>query len=202
MKLLLGTTNPAKIKDYKKYLVHSKLELVTLKDISPSTDEPLEIGKTFEENALQKARYYAERTEYPALADDGGFEVDALNGRPGVESNRWVGPYGTDEDRINRVLELLKGISREKRTARLRFAAIVYFPEEREQIKVEGKIEGLVTEEPSPKRIKGFPYRPIFYLPEFGKTIIDLTEKEFDQLNYRKRACRELLLKLEPRLNM
>ena len=202
MKLLLGTTNPAKIADYKKYLVHSKLELITLKDVGPSTDEPLEIGKTFEENALQKARFYAERTEYPTLADDGGFEVDALDGRPGIESNRWVGPYGTDEDRINKVLDLLKEAPREKRTARLRFVTIVYFPLEREQIKVEGKIEGFVTKKPSPKRIKGFPYRPIFYIPQFGKTMIDLTEKERDKLNYRKQACKELLLKLEPWINI
>lgn len=200
MKLLLGTTNPAKSADYKKYLVHSKLELVTLQDIG-FMDEPLEIGKTFEENAMQKARFYAERTEYPALADDGGFEVDELGGMPGVESNRWVGPYGTDEDRIHKVLKLLKGVPVEKRTARLRFVTVVYFPVERECIKVEGKIDGFVTEKPNPKRIKGFPYRPIFFIPELGKTMIELSEEELNQLDYRNTACKELLLKLEPYLN-
>lgn len=197
MKLLLGTTNPAKIADYKKYLVHSNLEIVTLQDIG-FFEEPLEIGNTFEDNAMQKARFYAEKTEYPTLADDGGFEVDALDGRPGVESNRWVGPYGTDEDRINKVLGLLKGVPQEKRTARLRFVTIVYFPAERETIKVDGKIEGFVAEEASPKRIKGFPYRPILLLPQFGKTMIDLTDEEHEKLNYRSQACKELLLKLEP----
>src|SRR3989344_4914232 len=146
MKLLLGTTNPAKIADYKKYLVHSKLELITLKDVGPSTDEPLEIGKTFEENALQKAKFYAEKTEYPTLADDGGFEVEALDGRPGVESNRWLGPNATDEDKINKILELMRGETNRK--ARLRFVTVVYFPEERDYAKVEGKIEGLIPEKP------------------------------------------------------
>lgn len=200
MKLLLGTTNPAKIADYKKNLIHSKLELLPLKDIG-LMDEPLEIGQSFEENALQKARFYAEKTEYPTLADDGGFEVDALDGQPGVESKRWVGPYGTDEDRINKVLELLEGVPKERRTARLRFVAMVYFPAERESIKVEGKIEGFVTEKPSTKRIKGFPYRPIFFIPEIGKTMIELSEGELSKLDYRNKAGQELLLKLEPWLN-
>lgn len=200
MRLLLGTTNPAKLADYKNFLVHSKLELLTLEDLG-FLEEPLEIGETFEENALQKARFYAERTEYPTLADDGGFEVDALDGRPGVESNRWVGPTGTDEDRINKVLELLAGVPPEKRTARLRFVTVAYFPAERDYIKVEGRIEGIVPEKPAAKRIKGFPYRPILFLPQLGKTFIELTEEEREELDYRKHACAELLLKLEPYLN-
>ena len=200
MKLLIGSTNPAKVEDYKKYLVHSNLEILTLKDIG-FFEEPLEIGKTFEENAMQKARFYAEKTEIPTLADDGGFEVDALDGRPGVDSNRWVGPNGTDEDRINKVLELLKGVPKEKRTARLRFVILVYFPTDRDHLKVEGKIEGIITEKPNDKRVKGFPYRPILFLPEFGKTFIELTESEKDQIDYRKQACKELILKLEPWFN-
>jgi XTP/dITP diphosphohydrolase len=200
MKLLIGSHNPAKIADYKKYLVHSNLELVTLKDLG-FFEEPLEIGKTYEENALQKAKFYAERTEYPTLADDGGFEIDFLDGRPGVDSNRWVGPNGTDEDRLNKVLELLKDVPDEKRTARLRFVTVVYFPSERESIKVENKIEGIVTREPSPKRIKGFPYRPIFFLPQLRKTLIELSEEEHERFNYRKAACKELLLKLESYIN-
>ena len=158
MKLLLGTANQAKISDYKRFLVHTNLELVTLMDLG-FAGEPLEIGQTFEENALQKARFYAERTEYPTLADDGGFEVDFLDGRPGVESNRWLGPTATDEDKISKILDLLRGVPPAQRTARLRFVTIVYFPLDRETIKVEGQIEGLIPETPSPKRRPGFPYR-------------------------------------------
>ena len=198
MKLLLGTTNPAKIEDYKRFLVHSNLKLVMLKDTG-ITDEPLEMGETFEENALQKARFYAEKTELPTLADDGGFEVDALDGRPGVESNRWLGPSATDEDKIQKILELMKAES--GRTARLRFVTVVYFPAERDYLKVEGKIEGLIPEVPSSNRIKGFPYRPILFLPQYGKTLVDLDESQLEGINYRRQACKELLLKLEPYLN-
>ena len=200
MKLLLGTTNPAKISDYKNFLIHSNLKLETLEEIG-FVDEPLEIGKTFEENDVQKARFYAERTEYPTLADDGGFEIDFLDGRPGVESNRWLGPTATDEDKINKILELLRGVAPEQRTARLRFVTVVFFPGENETLKVEGRIEGVVPETPSPNRRIGFPYRPILFLPQFGKYFIDINEDEFQKINYRQKACKELLLKLEPYLN-
>lgn len=199
MKLLLGTTNPAKIADYKRFLQHANLKLVTLKDLGQVFEEPMEIGKTFEENALQKARYYAQATEYPTLADDGGFEVDALDGRPGVESNRWLGPTATDEEKIQKILELMQGET--NRTARLRFVNVIYLPTERDYIKAEGKIEGVVPEKASENRIKGFPYRPILFLPQFNKYFIDLDETEHEQLNYRNQACKELLLKLEPYLN-
>src|SRR3989338_5286340 len=106
MKLLLGTRNPEKIRDYKKYLVHANLKLVTLPELG-IWEEPLEIGETYKDNALQKARFYAEKTECPTLGEDGGFEVEALDNRPGIESRRWVGPGGTDEDRINKVLDIL-----------------------------------------------------------------------------------------------
>src|SRR3989344_8627848 len=109
MKLLLGTTNSVKIADYKKYLQHANLEAVSLRDLGLLMDEPLEIGETYRDNALLKAKFYAERTEYPTLADDGGFEVDALDGRPGIESKRLLRPHGTDQDRVNKLMEMMKG---------------------------------------------------------------------------------------------
>jgi len=200
MKLLIGSHNPAKVADYKKYLVHSNLEIVTLKDIG-FLEEPLEIGQTFEENAMQKARYYAEKTELPTLGEDGGIEVEALGGEPGVNSSRWVGPLGTDEDRIKKLLTMMEGVPKEKRTAKLGFVAVVYFPAEREYLKVEGGLKGVITEKPSPNRIKGFPYRSIFLLPDLGKIHVDLTEEEREMINHRKKACKELLLTLEPWIN-
>lgn len=196
MKLLLGTHNPGKIADFQRFLVHAKLELLILKDIG-FLEEPLEIGETFEENALQKAKFYAERTEFPTLADDGGFEVDALDGQPGVKSRRWVGPHGTDEDRIQKVFKRLKGIPEKERTARLRNIVVVYFPQERDYITVEAKMEGIIPDHPSEKRIPGFPYRSVLFIPKFNKYYVDLDPEEF----HRKQACQELLLKLEPYLN-
>lgn len=196
MKLLLGTANPAKIADYQKYLVHSKLEIVTLKDLQ-FFDEALEIGKTFEENALQKARFYAEKTELATLADDGGFEVDFLDGRPGIDSNRWLGPNATDEDKVNKILELLTGVPEEQRTARLRNVTVIYFPMERDYLMSEGKMEGVVPDKPSFARLPGFPYRSVLFLPRFNKYYAELEKDE----SHRKAICKELLLKLEPYLN-
>ena len=200
MKLLLGTTNPGKIADLKKYLVHANLELLTLKDIG-FWDEPLEIGKTYEENAIQKAKFYAEQTEYPTLSDDGGFEVDALDGRPGVESRRWVGPNGTDQDRLDKLFKLMEGVSPERRAARLRTVTAVYFPQERELIMVEEKIEGIVPLEPSEVMIPAFPYRSALFISLYNKCYSEFSSEEHEAVNHRAQACRELLLKLEPWLS-
>lgn len=200
MKLLLGTTNQAKIEDYKKYLQHAKLKLVTLKDLG-IMDEPLEIGETYLENALQKAKFYGEKTEYPTLADDGGFELDALDGKPGIESRRWVGPHGTDEDRIQKVIEHMRGVPDNSRTARIRIVNVVYFPAERDYISVDKSTEGFVPEEASSMRIPNFPYRSVLFIPHFKKCFSELNEEEVEQVDHRKLACKELLMKLEPYLN-
>lgn len=200
MNLLIGSHNPAKIAEYQRYLLHARLKLCTLKGLG-IWDEPLEIGKTFLENALQKARYYAEKTEYPALADDGGLEIDALEGAPGVESRRWVGPKGTDEDRVAKVFSKLAGTPPEKRTARLKLVVVVYFPSDREYIFAEKAIEGVIPEKPYPNYRKGFPYRSVLYVPEYKKYYEELTLDEHEAVNHRHKACRELLLKLEPFLN-
>jgi len=199
VKLLLGTTNPGKIADYKKFLVHSNLEIVTLKDLGMLIDEPLEIGDTFEENALQKARFYAEKTEYPTLGDDGGLEIEALGGRPGVESRRWVGPHGTDEDRINKVIELMY---REKnRQARFRIVICVYFPVEKESVIVERSTPVMIAEKPSSKMVPSLPYRSVMFLPKYDKYYAELSEKELAEIDHRSNGSRELLLKIEPYLN-
>ena len=201
MRLLLGTTNPAKLSDYKKYLVHANLELITLQDLG-ILDEPLEIGETYKDNALQKARFYAERTEHPTLADDGGLEVDALDGRPGVESNRWLGPNATNEQKVKKLLELLEGVAAPKRTARLKNIFLVYFPAERELVWVEGVREGVIPEkkEVLKRLMPGYPYRSILFIPEYQKFYDELTEDEREKADHRRKACGELLLKLEPYL--
>ena len=195
MKLLLGTRNPEKIRDYQKYLIHRDLKLVTLPELG-FWEEPLEIGETYKDNALQKARFYAEKTEYATLGEDGGFEVEALDNRPGIESRRWVGPNGTDEDRIKKVLELL---GKEKnRKARLTFTAVVYFPSERDYVEVSSSVEGVVPEKASSIVRKNFPYRSLLFFPQYHKYYVDLSEKEEQEIDHRKKACKELLLKLEP----
>lgn len=198
MKLLLGTSNPSKVRDYKKYLVHANLELVTTCDLG-ILDEPLEIGKTYQETALQKAQFYAKQSEYPTLAEDGGFEADGLDGRPGLESRRWVGPLGTDEERLQKVFRLLG--TNPNRTARLKFVVVVYFPDVRDHVEVESAIEGIIPESPSPSRMAQFPYRSALFLPQYKKYYVDLNPAELEEVDHRKKASRELLLKLEPYLS-
>lgn len=200
MKLFLGTQNLAKIEEYQKYLIHSKLKLITLKELG-FHEEPLEIGKTFAECAMQKARFYSENTGLATLSEDGGFEIDALGGEPGVYSRRWVGEQGTDDDRIQKVFSKLEGIPAAERTARLKLVLTVYFPDVKDHISVERAIDGIIPEKPSETRIHDFPYRSVLFLPKYNKYYCDLSEKEHDQVNHRKDACRELLLKLEPFLN-
>ena len=95
LKLLIATTNPGKLAEIKRFLFDVPVELVSLNDVG-ITDHVEETGATFEENAVLKAKFYAEKSGLPTLADDGGFEIDALHGEPGVKSHRWV--YGDREN--------------------------------------------------------------------------------------------------------
>jgi len=200
MKLLLGTTNSAKVADYTKFLQHAELEIVTLGQLG-IIDEPLEIGQTFKENALQKAKFYAGTTELPTLSDDGGFEVDFLDGRPGIDSNRWLGPNATDEDKINKILELLQGVPEKQRSARLKAVTVVYFLDVNDYVSSENSTEGAIPSKASSRVIKNFPYRSLLFLPEYNKYYSELNQNELAKTDHRKQICKELLLKIEPFLN-
>lgn len=197
MKLLLGTKNLAKIQSFKNYLQHAEIDIVTLQDLG-IIDEPLEIGKTFEENALQKAQFYSEISGLPTLSDDGGFEIDALNGQPGVYSKRWAGPNATDEDRINKVIDSLKGFPKSERVGKLTSAIVVYFPDVRDYVSVINSKQGIIPENPSDKQIPDFPYRSVLYLPEFEKFYSELSDDELSEVDHRRHSCKVLLLKMEP----
>lgn len=193
-KLLIATTNPGKLTEIKRFLGDLPIELVDLKDVG-ITDVVEETGKTFEENAILKAKYYCQKSGLPTLADDGGFEIDALGGEPGVKSHRWI--HGdredTDEELISHTLEKLKGLSPERRGAQLRLALAVVFPDGRVSI-VEEKTRGVVSEKPSKHRTPGFPYRSLLFLSEIGKYYDHdlLTSEETDRFNHRKRALDKL----------
>ena len=133
------------------------------------------------------------------MSEDGGFEVEALDGRPGLESNRWLGPHATDQEKIDKILQYLK--DEKNRKAAFKLVACVYLPHEREALYVESAIEGVIPEKAHAQVVKGFPYRSIFWLPQYNKYYLELTEEEHEEVNHRKKACKELLLKLEPYLN-
>jgi XTP/dITP diphosphohydrolase len=193
-KLLIATTNPGKFAEIKKYLSDLPLMLVGLTDIH-MTQKPEESGKTFQENAVIKAKFYLAKSGLPTVADDGGFEIDALGGAPGVKTHRWIHPEydNEDEELIEYTMTKMLGVTPLKRGAQLR-VVIAFAAPGREIVTAEDKIRGIVSEKPSLYRTPGFPYRSLLFIPELGKFYIDneLTDAENEAYNHRKRALEKL----------
>lgn len=187
-KLLIGTTNSAKFEEFKKLLAQFPFEFVSAKDLN--IKEPEETGKTFEENALLKAKYYYEKSGIPTLADDGGFEIDALNGEPGVKSRRWIGREMSDEELISEVEKRMRDVPSDSRRCRLNLVLAVATPFG--IITSDSSVEGVVAEKTADKRIKGYPYRSLMYFPSYGKYYCDLTEEEHEILNHRRHAIEKI----------
>jgi XTP/dITP diphosphohydrolase len=186
-RLLIATRNPAKLAEWKHFLSELPCEIVGLADVGIDK-EVEETGATFQENARLKAVEYARLSGLIALADDGGFEIGFLNGAPGVRSRRLFGEdAATDEELINFVLEKLVGVPQEKRGAQLRVVAVVALPDGTILYEGEAKLRGYIVEKPSKTRLRGFPYRSIFRVPEFDKMLVNLTEEEHEQVNHRRK---------------
>jgi XTP/dITP diphosphohydrolase len=159
-KLLIATNNPGKVKEYKELLKDLPLKLVSLKDLGIK-DKVNESGKTFEENAIKKAKFYSRLSGFLTLADDGGLEIDYLNGEPGVNSRRWPGYEATDKELIDFCLKKLEGVPWQKRKAQLRVIIALAIPG-KEVLTFEGKLRGIILTKPRGKLIPGYPFRPIF----------------------------------------
>ncbi len=187
-KLLIGTTNPAKFEEFKKLLHEFPFEFVSAADLN--IKEPEETGSTFEENALLKAKYYYQKSGVPTLADDGGFEIDALDGEPGVKSRRWLGREMTDEELIGEVEKRMKDVPVENRSCRLNLVIAVATPFG--VITSHSEVQGIVAEKTAEKRIKGYPYRSLMYFPNYGKYYCDLTDEEHEILNHRRHAVEKI----------
>lgn len=184
-KLLIATRNPAKLAEWKRFLCGLPLELVGLNEVGIE-ERVEETGETFLENARIKAVEYARLSGLLTLGDDGGFEIDFLGGAPGVRSRRLFGDEdATDEELIEFVLGKLSGVPHEKRGAQLRVVAVVALPDGTVICEEEAKIRGYIAEKPCKTRVRGFPYRSLFYLPEFDKMLADLTDAEHEQVNHR-----------------
>ena len=190
-RLVIGSTNPAKVKEWSTLLKGIKvLGISKLGDFA----EPEEHGKTFEENAVIKARHYAKLTGEYVFSEDGGYEVDALGGLPGVRSRRILpgGKDGTDEELINYVLKKLRGIPLKKRGVKLSFAAALSDPNGNIIYKDSGSFAGIVAGDPGPVKIEGYPFRTIHFIPELGKTYAEFTEKEHEKFNHKKPVAQRL----------
>lgn len=187
MKLVLATNNRGKIAEIKNILSGLGVDILTLADF-PNIVMPPETGAGFRENALAKARHVSDQTGQFALADDSGLEVDALGGRPGVYSARYAGQGATDKDNYARLLEEMKGVPFEKRTARFRCAIALAGPSGEESV-FEGALDGLITDEPRGDR--GFGYDPVFYIPALARTAAELAPQEKNEISHRGAALRK-----------
>ena len=186
-KLLLGTNNQAKVREYRSLLAGLDYELVTLSEenIAISVEET---GESLEENARLKATVTARESRLLTLADDSGLEVDALGGEPGRLSARYAGENATDKERIDYLLQRLDSVPRESRTARFRCVIALATPEGKIEL-CPGECPGLIIFEPRGEH--GFGYDPIFYLPELGKTMAELSLEQKNKISHRGRAARK-----------
>jgi XTP/dITP diphosphohydrolase len=180
-RLVIATANPGKIRELRALLSDLPLELLSAEGM-PEVEET---GATFAENAELKARAAAGWSGEWALSDDSGLEVDALGGQPGVHSNRFAGENTTEADRNRILLELLKDVPRERRTARYRAAVVVAAPDGRMWVH-EGACEGLILDEP--RGTGGFGYDPHFHLPEYGRTMAEIEPALKNRISHRARA--------------
>ena len=191
-KILIATHNPGKIIEYKEILSGYPLELLLLNDLGIKED-PVEDGKTFEENAVKKVNYYSQFTDLPVLAEDSGLEIDYLNGEPGVHSRRWPGHKATDEELVGMALSKLRGVSFKKRGAQFRVVMAYKGGLKENIITGEGILRGIILEKPAAKIIPGYPFRSLFYVPEISKTLGEATMREEARIAHRMMAIKNLL---------
>jgi XTP/dITP diphosphohydrolase len=193
--IVLATRNLDKGRELRELLGGLGLRIRTLADF-PIAPEVEEDGTTCEANAIKKAREIARATGVPAVADDTGLEVDALEGRPGVYAARYAGEHATYEENCRKLLLELGGVPRPKRTARFLTVAAIAFPSGEIHV-TQGSLEGLITEQPVGDR--GFGYDPVFLVPEFDKTLAQMTAEEKNRMSHRAKAFAQMRVWLEAR---
>ncbi len=195
---MLATHNSAKLRELRSLFCAGEWELVSLEQQGIELEVPEE-GQTLEENAAAKAIAYAKVSGLISLADDSGLEVEALGGGPGPLSARYAGEGASDMDKISRLLSELAGIPWEKRKARFRCVIAVASPSGRLEL-CQGECQGVITFEPRGKG--GFGYDPVFFLPELGRTMAELSLEEKNQVSHRGKAARKALEVLRRILNL
>ncbi len=187
--LLIATTNRGKLSEYRSLFKELPFVIVSPADLGV-TDDVEEGDISMAENARLKAVHHACRSKMITVADDSGLEVDVLGGEPGIRSARYAGENATDSDRIYYLLEKLKDITEEKRTAHFRCVVAVATPEGNVET-YEGECSGVIAFQA--KGNNGFGYDPIFYIPELGKTMAELTPEIKNRISHRARAAQKAI---------
>jgi len=190
-KLVLATRNQGKITEFRRILEElapGQIELIGV-DKFPDLVDVEETGTSFEENSLLKARYTSQATGLPAIADDSGLCIDALNGDPGIFSARWAGVHGNDQANLEKVLDQLKDVPNQKRTAHFKCVASLVLPDGREQV-AEGRFEGHILHAPVGEN--GFGYDPIFQPLGLSISSAQMSAQEKDVVSHRGKSLRAI----------
>ena len=196
MKLIFATGNAGKMREIRMILEDTGMEILSMKEAGIEADI-VEDGKSFEENALIKARAVAAHTDGIVLADDSGLEIDYLNGEPGIYSARYLGEDTSYHIKNANLIERLSRVPDEKRTARFVCAIAAVLPDGK-NFTTRGVIEGRIGYEERGEN--GFGYDPIFYLPEYQMTSAELAPELKNELSHRGKALRAMREELKKRI--
>jgi len=188
MTIVLATTNKKKVEEMKRMFDGFGISFITL-DSFPDFPEVLEDGKTFRANALKKARAVSKFTGYPAVADDSGLEVGAIDGAPGVFSARYAGDKAKDSDNVKKLLREMRPLSRRTDRAARFVCCIAFATPEGEYKTFTGYVRGIIGKKR--KGFNGFGYDPVFYPEGHDRTFAEMTDLEKDRLSHRGRAMRK-----------
>jgi XTP/dITP diphosphohydrolase len=194
--LVLATRNRHKAQELVALLGDLDIRIQTM-DEFPDVPDVIEDGETCEANASKKAQLISKATGLLAVADDTGLEVDVLDGRPGVYAARYAGGHATYEDNWRKLLLELTGVPRHRRTARFVTVAAVVFPGEPVQVAT-GHLDGIIAE--TPAGTHGFGYDPVFFVPELGKTLAELSSIDKNRISHRAKAFAQVRNLLQNRL--
>ena len=189
-RFVVASSNQGKLREINHLLADLSIEGVPQTEFDVTDAE--ETGLTFVENAILKARNAAQYTGLPALADDSGIEVDFLRGEPGIHSARYAGKGASDQDNLNKLLDALKDVPDEKRTARFQ-CLMVFMRHEKDPTPIicQGTWEGRILHEPRGEN--GFGYDPVFYVPTHECSSAELEPTLKNQLSHRGQALQKLL---------
>ena len=190
-RLLVGSANPGKVREYREILSGLDLEVVAPADLDPVPPEPAEDAASFAENATSKARAYAVASGLQTIADDSGLEVFALRDAPGVRSRRYFGEDATPEERNERLLALLEGV--QDRAARFVCVTALASPDGHVEL-FDGEVHGEIAE--APRGDGGFGYDPVFVIAGDGRTMAELTAEEKHRVSHRGLAGAKLRARL------
>jgi len=186
--VIIATKNAGKAREFEHIFASRGIVVRTLLDF-PEIPEVEETGTTFEENAILKAEAVSQALNKMVIGDDSGLMVDALEGRPGIYSARYAGEPKNDQNNTDKVLSELQGVPEKKRSARFYCALAVAIPGQ-ETRTVSGSCEGRILEER--RGTNGFGYDPVFYVPEKGVTMAELSADEKNSISHRANALKKL----------